>query len=163
MAVTTSKLPQAIDYLVTTFTAAATIGAAGITVYDGPVTSQATPHQILWVGMEDPLTGEGDSSPGSSEQEWVGPGSRWKNETLIVNCVAEAWSGETTVKTLRDQCYAIASAAETIVHDNADFGGLLAPGHANLTAGELRQAQTDVGMDVRLMFQIVCTEVRIGG
>lgn len=156
-----SKLPAVLDYLVTTFTNAATIGGTGVLVRDGPTLDQVPAQQVLWVGLDDPNSTD-DALAGNSEQEWVGPGSRWKNETLTIPCVAEAWSDGVSVKTMRDAAYAIVNAAEQLLHDDASLGGLISPGHANMTGGELRQAQTEQGLIVRVAFQIICTEVRIG-
>lgn len=159
---TTSRVPALIDYLVTTFTAAATLGAAApqVIVYDGPqVTANPSPL-ALFVGMDD-ISAGGAAEAATSEQEWAGLGKQARNEIVTVNCVAEAWSGETDVKTLRTAAYAIVAAVEDIVRTDP-FSGLALFPDPGVTGHRLLQDNTPEGAVADVAFQVIFKS-RIGG
>jgi hypothetical protein len=151
--VATSKLPAILDYLTATFTAASTLGAATppVAVYDGPVITQAPDQLILWVGMDDP---DSDEAPTSafSEQTWAGLGAQAKDEQFTVNCVAEAWGGETDIAAIRTAAFAIVAAVENLVRGDVMLGGRVQ--FQGVTGLSLRQDQTTRGAVARVTFQI---------
>jgi hypothetical protein len=159
----TTRVPAVIDYLVTTFQAASTLGQATppVAVFDGPaVTSDPAPLQ-LWVGVYDPDS-EDAQIAANTEQSWAGLGHMAKNEQLSVRCTAVAWSGTDDVRTVRLSCAAIVAAVETLVLADATLGGTVTvPGNANVTGGEWWQNTTTRGAIVQLRFEITA-QARIG-
>lgn len=159
----TSAVPAVLDYLVTTFTNSASLGAsttAPVAVYFGVTVTNDYPPLALYIGVDDP-----DASPfftgGSSTQAWVGPGNRKRDEHLSVRCVAQAWSGDTDVRALILQAYQIVSAVEDETRVDANLGGnvlFTEPGVTNL---ELRHGQFKNGALARVLFTVDCF-ARIG-
>lgn len=163
MTVRTSCVPAVIDYLVSTFQAASTLGAATppVAVYDGPVTTAAPAQLVLWVGINDP---DSVAAPigAESQQEWVGVGARQRNEYITVNCVAEAWAGGTDVRTMRLAAYGIVAAVETLLQADPTLGGLVIFTDNTMPQRQLRQNNTADGQVARIMFTIKA-KARIGG
>lgn len=121
----TSVIPAAIDYLVDTFRAAATLGAAAppVQVLDGPEVGDMARLQTLWVAVNDIE----DVAPtsGSSQQSWAGLGAQRKNEQLSIPCVIRTWNGDGSVRDARASAFAVLGAVEDIVRGQADLGGLV--------------------------------------
>lgn len=158
---TTSRVPAVISYLVTTFTAASTLGAAAspVTVFDGPPVSEESPDLALYIGLADFTPG----TPGAdTTQEWAALGHRARNEELVIHCLATAWSGD-DIASARAAVYAITAAAEDIVRNDASLGGNVStPGNAAVTAMSLSQAIQTEGFAARVAFDITA-QARIGG
>ena len=152
---TTSKVPAIIDYLVTTFTAASTLGAATppVTVYDGPVTAATEAPLVLWVGLDDPDTDQVAPSAAAAQQEWAGLGKLGRNEISTIHCVAEAWTGADDIRSMRVAAFAIVAAVEDIVRTDP-FSGLALFPDPGVTGLELRQNNTTAGSQARVSFQI---------
>jgi len=153
----TSRVPAVIDYLVTAFTAAATLGAATppVAVYDGPVETDAPAQLVLWVGMDDPDSEEAPIGA-ESESEWGSLGALARNEQITVHCVAEAWSGPTDVATVRTSAFNIVAAVETLLRADVNLGGTLPSGWAEVTGMQLRQNNVSQGAVARVAFHIDC-------
>jgi hypothetical protein len=151
-----SKVPAALDYLVATFQAAATLGGGGtgpVTVYDGPKVTDEAASLILWVGLDDP---DSDSAPlaATSERAWAGLGGQ--SETITIACAAEAWSGEDGIAAVRVAAYGIVAAVEALVRADATrFGGNGLTADPGVTSAELRQNDTDRGAQARVVFSII--------
>jgi hypothetical protein len=132
-----SRVPALIDYLVTAFTAAPTLGAATpqVIVYDGPPVTAAPSQLALYVGVDDVFT---DAAPLSadSQQARQGLGTK-KLETVTIHCCAVAWAGTDDARTVRVQAFGILAAVEDLVRTNTDkFGGngdLADPGVSGIT------------------------------
>ncbi len=151
-----SRVPYVMDYLVTLFANASTLGQATppVAVYDGPAVTGETPGLILWVGMDDP---DSDTAPTSahSDRAW-GPGLAGQSETLTVNCVAESWSGNDSVSAARASVYGIVTAVEALVRaDTTQFGGNGMLANPGVTGSDLRQNDTQQGGQARVVFQVV--------
>lgn len=119
----TSAIPAAIDWLVDTFRAADTLGAAdpAVLVLDGPENDDTAQPRILWVAVEDPeLPGSGG---GNSTQSWAGLGAMRKNEQLSIPCVIRAWNGDGDVHAARAEAFEVLGAVENIVRGSASLGG----------------------------------------
>jgi hypothetical protein len=153
----TSRVPAVIDYLVTTFTAATTLGAAAspVSVYDGPVVTETPAQLTLWVGMDDPDSEEAPVGA-ESESQWAALGAMARDEEISVHCVAEAWSGDTDVKATRLAAYGIVAAVETLLRADASLGGVLPSGWCEVTRMQLRQNNVPQGAVARVAFQVVC-------
>jgi hypothetical protein len=153
MSVTTA-VPSVIDYLVTTFTVASTLGAATppVLILDGPTPSEDYNKSVLWVGADDPDLAKVGAATG--DQDWVGPGNRWRNEQLSILMVAQSWDGDKKVKVARDLAYATIAAAENILRQNANLGGnvlFLRPGS---TRHRLVQSSNTNGAYARVTWRI---------
>ncbi len=149
----TSKVPAVIDYLVTTFQAANTLGTAtpAVAVYDGPPVTQEPAELLLFVGIDDPDTDEAPTSA-SSEQSWAALGAQAKTEQISIFCTAESWGGDTDVKAIRTAAYGIVAAVENLLRGDVMLGGLMQ--FAGVTGLTLRQNQTTQGAVARVTFQI---------
>lgn len=160
----TSRVPALLDYLVTLFSSAATLGLATppVTVHDGPATTGLDAPLKLYVGLSDP-DNEGGQPAADFQQEWASIGRMGRNETTTVHCCAEAWSGTDDLHTARVAVYGITAAVETLMQgDSTQFGGNVlypAPGFAS---GTLVQNNTTVGAVARVPFDLTFKS-RIGG
>jgi hypothetical protein len=147
-----SKLPQILDYLAATFTAAATLGGATppVAVYDGPVLTQEPAQRVLWVGLDDPDADEPETA--SAETPWASLGAQAKTEQFQVWCAAEAWGGETDVAAIRTVAFGIYNAAEAVLRADVMLGGLAQ--FCGVAGVVLRQNQTTQGAVARVSFRI---------
>ena len=164
MPTVTSRGPALIDYLVTLFTSAATLGAATppVTIYDGPAVSAADPFLKLYVGMNDP---DSASDPAyDSVQTWAALGRLARNEDVVIHCCSEAWSGVDDVKTVRTSCTGITAAVEVLMQaDITQFGGnVLYPNPGMTNVSSPQNSDTGKGVIVRQPFDLVFM-CRIGG
>lgn len=155
--VATSRVPATIDYLVAAFTAAATLGAANppVAVYDGPVDTEAPDQLILWVGMDDPDSGEAPVAA-DSDTEWAALGALAQTEQFSIHCVAEAWGGSDDVRAIRLIVFGIVAAVEALLRADVSLGGTLPSGQARLTGSQLRQNNVKEGAVARVAFRIDC-------
>ena len=160
----TSRVPALIDYLVSLFQTAATIGLATppVTVYDGPPTTMLDAPLKLYVGLSDP-DNEAAEEAASFTQEWAALGRLGRNETSVIHCCAEAWAGTDDLKTVRTSVYGITAAVETLMQaDTTQFGGNVLFPLAGFTAGSLVQNNTAQGAIARVPFDLIFRS-RIGG
>ena len=160
----TSRVPPLIDYLVSLFTNAATIGQATppVTVYDGPQTTELDPPLALWVGLPDP---DNDAAEDAADftQEWGAIGRLGRNEIITIHCCAQAWSGADDMRTVRLAVTGITSAVETLLQaDSTQFGGNVLYPAPGVASGSLRQNNTLQGPIARIPFDLVF-RARIGG
>lgn len=152
----TSRVPDVLDYLVSLFSGDVTLGTAPapntVAVYDGPRITQEPSQRNLYVGLTDPDSDEPVSA--NSEQTWAALGKQAVDETLTIHCCAEAWSGETDVRTLRLEAYGIVHAVETLIRADPMLGGLVLFCEPVSGGSELRQDQTAQGVLVKVLFRI---------
>lgn len=162
----TSRVPALIDYLVSLFTNASTLGAASppVTIYDGPPTTAFDAPLKLYVGWTDP-DAEGGESGAESEQDWASLGRRARDEIVTIHCCAEAWSGASElsdVKTMRTAATGITAAVEVLMQaDTSQFGGNVLypmPGLTNVSTPQSNAGGTLVRQTFDLIFRC-----RIGG
>lgn len=148
----TSRVPDLIDLMVSLFGAAATLGAATppVAVYDGPIVTMAPDQLALYVGLDE-LENAGPTAA-TSTADWAAMGRRAIDERLEVWCLAEAWSGDTDVRTARVAAFGIVAAAADVLR-TGDFSSILwnPPVVADLT---LRQDQSDPGAVARVTFRV---------
>jgi hypothetical protein len=150
-----TAIADAVNWLIDTFAAAATLGAATppVTIIDGPSTYNTAATLLLWVGMEDPDDEEGP--PGADDQqEWAGLGALHKDEMLRIPCVARAWSGGGTMRSTRAAAFGIVQAAGTLVRANASLGGMVLVTMPGVTNVRLRQGNTPSGLIADVAFDI---------
>ncbi len=152
----TSRVPPLLDYLVTLFQAAATIGLATppVTVFDGPQTTGLDPPLALWVGLPDPDNTAAETAADFT-QTWAAMGRLGRDEIITIHCCAQAWSGVDDIKTVRLAVTGITSAVEVLMQaDVTQFGGNVlypAPGFAS---GSLTQNNTPDGVIARIPFDL---------
>ncbi len=160
----TSRVPALIDYLVTLFTSAATLGAATppVTVFDGPPTTELDPPLALYVGLSDP-DNQAAEAAADSQQSWGAIGRLGRNETSVIHCCAQAWAGTDDLHTVRVSAYGIVAAVEVLMQsDSTQFGGNVLYPAPGITAFALLQNNTDRGAIARVAFDLIFTS-RIGG
>lgn len=158
----TSVVPAVIDYLVTTFTAAATIGGATppVYVFDGPLLTALTEQNNLFIGLDDPEA-VGARKAADSTSTWLGSqlGQKVRDETITIFCAADGWSGQpppaNNVQTARNLAYAITAAVENLIRQDLTLGGNVpVPGNAAVSTMGLTQEQTGKGVIARVPFVI---------
>ena len=162
----TSRVPALIDYLVTLFTGAATLGVAPapgtVTIFDGPPTTELDPLLALYVGLSDPDNSAAETA-GDSVQSWGGLGRLARNETTTIHCCAQAWAGTDDLKTVRVAATGIVAAVEVLMQsDTTQFGGNVLFPAPGITSMSLLQNNTDRGAIARVAFDLIFTS-RIGG
>ncbi|MGW4426380.1 hypothetical protein [Streptosporangium sp. NPDC004631] len=148
-----SRTPAVIDALTVRFTAAiaAAAGMERVRVLDGPAVTAETDTELVYVGWDgDP---DGDGQAVEATQDWAGIGARARDETLQVTCSVIVWSGDTAMRPRRDRCYAILGVLEAALRADPSLG-LPPPTVAALAAGNLWQAQTSAGAEVRVVFAV---------
>ncbi len=157
----TTAIPATIRYLITTFRAAATLGAAAspVRVFAGPEVTEEWAQLVLWVGMNDPDSGTAPTAA-TGTQDWAGMPARTRKEAFSIFCTAEAWSGDTDVLAAMDAAYGIVAAVEDLVRVDKYLGG-----NANVNPGvtnaSLKWNNTEKGAVAKVQFEIGC-ESRIG-
>jgi hypothetical protein len=160
----TSRVPPLLDYLVSLFTSAATLGQATppVTVFDGPATTDLDPPLALWVGLPDPDNPAAEAAADFT-QEWGAIGRLGRNEIITVHCCAQAWSGSDDVRAVRVAVTGITSAVEVLMQsDSSQFGGNVLFPAPGFTSGALSQNNTDRGAIARVPFDLTFRS-RIGG
>ena len=151
-----TKVPALLDYLVTAFQAAETIGQAmpPVTVYDGPPTTLADPGLKLYVGLTDPDTDAVEEAGSWSQVR--NDFARGRTETSVIRFVAEAWSATDVISTVRQSANGIVAAVETLVAGNSDgFGGNTTYVPQSAESGTLTQNNTDTGAIARISFDLM--------
>ncbi len=159
----TSRIPALIDYLVTLFAGAATLGQAvpPVTVFDGPATTELDPPLALYVGLHDP-DNPGAENAADSVQSWAALGRLGRDEIITVHCCAQAWAGTDDMHTVRVAATAITAAVEALMQaDATGFGGNILFPDPGITALALSQNNTPEGAVARVAFDLVF-KARIG-
>lgn len=153
----TTRVPSVIDYLVTTFRAAPTLGASivtPVTVYDGPPSTDDTSSLLLLVGVDD-LESDAPTAA-TADQEWVGIGAQRRDEFFSIWLTAVAWVGEQEPGIARTAVAAIVGAVEDITRADASLGGRVLMTLPGVTETTWRQAQTAAGCTCSVSFRIAC-------
>lgn len=151
-------LPDVIDALVTMAKEWPTLGnsvedGTTVMVYDGPETIRSTSRRTLYVGIDDPDT---DNAPIAAEveQQYVGLGSPREEEGNVF-LTAEAWSGSTNVREIRNAAFGIVAEVAKMVRADATLRGTVQPGWAQVGRFQLRQNNVDTGAVARVTFQVI--------
>lgn len=151
----TTAIPDAIDWLVDTCRAAATLGTADppVLVFDGPQPADTSPGRLLWIGASEVDLPEATESAAAT-QEWAGLGAMRKNDLLSIPCVARGWSGDEDFRGVRRAAFEVLGAVEDIVRANASLGGTVLVTLPGITNVRYRQALTDRGALADIGFDI---------
>lgn len=158
MAVATSALFELIDALLTKLRADSTLTSNNVLVNDGPVLTDVSRPNILFVGAQ-PSDEQGTQSDGEFEQAWGELGARARYETMTVACELWVRDGSTDMSTRRTLARTLLAAVEAAVR--TDFTLSIARMMwCEIKSGQLRQIQTKQGGTVAVPF-IVAAKARL--
>ncbi len=160
----TSRIPALIDYLVSLFQNAVTLGQAvpPVTVFDGPATTELDPGLALYVGLSDPDNPAAELAA-HSVQSWGAIGRLGRDEMITVHCCAQAWAGTDDMRTVRVAATGITAAVEALMQaDTTGFGGNVLFPDPGITGLQLLQNNTQAGAVARVAFDLIFRS-RIGG
>jgi len=144
----TSRLPAAMDALVAVFTTAPEL--EGVTVRDGPSTSQATVREVISVGY----TGAEGESDAESQLMTEGLGGAPDREQFSIRCAAAALRGTTDLPAARQRAYELLSAAGATIARDRTLGGTVM--RAMVGSHSLTQGQTSDGAQAVVVFEVSC-------
>lgn len=157
----TTVAPTLVTYLVDRWRALSTLGTATppVSVFLGPELSEGFATLALWVALDDPQSFQFGQSPGEmvgvlSTQEWASMPAGPRDEHLTIQCLAEAWSGDTDTRTAMLNAYSIVAAAENDLRSDVSLGGgfqFQLPGSTN---HRMRWHQGDGGAACRIGFDV---------
>ncbi|MEU6552111.1 hypothetical protein ABZ915_17770 [Streptomyces sp. NPDC046915] len=143
-----SKLPDALDALVTVFTTAE--GLAGVTVRDGASVSQARINEIISVGY----TGNEDDSAAEATLLTEGLGGSPDREQITIRCAAAVLIGKADLSQARQRVYELfQAAAQAIAADRTLRGTVM---RAMVGSHSLTQDQMDQGAQAVIVFTVEC-------
>jgi hypothetical protein len=150
-------MAAAIDYLVTACTTAFGNGAH---VFDGaPVSgTELTLDDRIWIGYS-PISPDLPAAAG--DQTFATLGGRSRDENYAIVCAVEHFSGDTTMRPLRDGAFGLLATVETLLRGTGGNPGDCTLGGAVLfsqIAGglEVHQAETPSGAAVMIQFHVQC-------
>jgi hypothetical protein len=142
-----SKLPAAIDGLVTAF--GAWPGLAGVKILDGPSSSQQTLQEVLtvgWTGQE----GETDADSTLLTEGLRAP----DREQFTIRCAAAVLRGTDDLPGARRRAYELLSEAGAAITQDRTLRGAVM--HAMVGSHSLAQDLTQQGAQVTVVFEVSC-------
>lgn len=145
-----SKLPSAMDGLVMVFTAWPGLGGGGVTVRDGPSTSQATIKEILSVGF----TGGEDETDAESTLLTEGLGGEVDREQFTVRCAAAVLRGSDDVSGARKRAYELLGEAGAAIAANRSLNGSVM--RAMISSHSLTMDLSSNGAQAVVVFEVSC-------
>lgn len=146
----TSKLPAAMDALVTSFTQWPGLGGGGVIVRDGPSASQATVKEILSVGF----TGGEDDSDAGSTLLTEGMGGAVDREQFTIRCAAAVLRGSDDVSGARKRAYELLAEAGAAIAANRSLGGSVM--RAMISSHSLTMDLATNGAQAMVVFEVSC-------
>jgi hypothetical protein len=136
------------DALVAAFNAAPEL--AGVTVRDGPSTSQATVREVISVGY----TGTEGEADADSQLMTEGLGGSSDREQFTIRCAAAALRGTTDLPAARQRAYELLAAAGVAIARDRTLGGTVM--RAMVASHSLTQGQTPDGAQAVVVFEVSC-------
>jgi hypothetical protein len=136
------------DALVAAFTAWP--GLAGVTVRDGPSTSQATVQEIVSVGY----TGGDDGTDAESTLLTEGMGGSIDREQFTIRCATAVLIGGDGVAVARRRAYELLREAGEAIAANRQLGGSVM--RAMISSHSLTMDQTTKGAQAVVVFEVSC-------
>lgn len=138
-----SQIDAVLTALYSTLSADASIVAAGVAVYDGPVITEAADLERIVVGAS--ADGE-DPTAGQSTQDWRSDGgtSASRDEFITVPIVVMSRSGDTDMSTRRARCGVLVGYVEAALRANYTLG-LAQVAWVEVTGHRLSQVATAKG------------------
>ncbi|MET9506919.1 hypothetical protein ABZX62_00275 [Streptomyces flavidovirens] len=150
---TTSRVPAAVDALLTIIRAAPALSAIHIT--DGPSAVNLTDRHRLYIGWSP----SGDQAV-ELQQRFASAGARTRDESFTIACYAESRAGDKDMALRRTKVFEIVAAVEdalraTVTTPKAPtlLGTVL---WSELTTGSLTQEQGSDGSLAGLTFSVSC-------
>jgi hypothetical protein len=143
-----SKLPAAMDALVAAFTAWP--GLTGVTVRDGPSTSQTTVQEIVSVGY----TGGENETDAESTLMTEGVGGSIDREQFTIRCATAVLIGGDGVAVARRRAYELLAEAGAALAANRQLGGSVM--RAMIASHALTMDQTAKGAQAVVVFEVAC-------
>ena len=129
--------------------AAAATTLAGGKVVDGPQANSDPSPDWLFVGFDGAIDSGGF---GVDAQQSLMAFAKVKAEDGSVTCAVSSFRGEPDVAAARARAYAVVAAAEDLLRNNMQLGGLVM--HAFVSAHQYYPSQTDDGALVRIVFTV---------
>jgi hypothetical protein len=151
---TTSRIPATIDALL------AVVGpAAGedVNVVDGPPLSwdatelaqdAVSETSYLFVGAIPDSDVAADGT-----QDFNAAGAVSRDERFTINCTAFVWSGDQTIKTVRDAAFGLVAVVEQAIRDDPSLGGAVLYSRMSGVIGAA-QTQDEQGCNCTVMFTV---------
>jgi hypothetical protein len=128
----------------------AALKAAGVTVWDGPVSSGDF-GDAVFVGYDgDP---DGAFEAATMGQDWTGLGAKRRDETLDLHCAVVTLSGDSDWKPARDRARAVLTIVETTLRADPSLGQP-SPFVAGVRPVAAFQEPTTDGLQIRITFTI---------
>lgn len=145
-----SKTDQVILYLTAMWQGLTSTTLSGVQVADGPQVNSDASQQWLFVGFDgDTPTNQNQSA---TMQQDMFAFSRVKSEEGDVLCAAVTVQGPPEIPAVRQQAYAIVSAAEDALRADSTLGGLVM--NAYVSGHNYYPVQTTSGAKVRVVFTV---------
>lgn len=144
----TSRLPAAMDGLAAAFEGWA--GLAGVTVRDGPSTSQATVQEVVSVGY----TGADGESDAESTLLTEGLGGGVDREQFTIRCAAAVLQGGDDIAGARRRAYELLAQAGAAIAADRSLGGAVM--RAMVGSHSLTQGLTPQGAQAVVVFEVSC-------
>ncbi|MFF2383765.1 hypothetical protein [Streptomyces sp. NPDC058108] len=144
----TSKLPGAMDALVVAFTAWP--GLNGVTVRDGPSTSQASVQEIVSVGY----TGGENDTDAEATLMTEGLGGVVDRELFVIRCATAVLVGGDGVSGARQRAYELLGEAGAAIAADRQLGGNVM--RAMISSHSLTMDQTAKGAQAIVTFEVSC-------
>ncbi len=148
----TSRVPAAIDALLTILRASPALSA--VSIMDGPPTTNLSDLDHIFVGYQ-----PGAEAAVQLTQDFNSAGARTRDEDFGIACYAESRSGDTDMQARRARCFALVAAVEEALR--ATGAAPTAPTlnstvlWAHLTTGNLLQGQA-AGAQAGVEFTVAC-------
>jgi hypothetical protein len=146
----TSRLPAAMDALVTAFTEWPGLGGGGVTVRDGQSASQATVKEIVSVGY----TGGEDDNDAESTLLTEGLGGNVDREQFTIRCAAAVLRGSDDVAGARKRAYELLAEAGAAIAANRSLGGSVM--RAMIASHSLTMDLATNGAQAMVVFEVSC-------
>ncbi|MBA2951589.1 hypothetical protein [Streptomyces himalayensis] len=148
----TSRVPAAVDALLTILRAASAL--AGVRIVDGPESVNVTDRRRIHIGWQ-----PGADAAVGLTQDFASAGARTRDEDFEIACYAETRSGDKDMALQRTAVFELVGAVEDALRatDSAPTAPTLNGTvlWAHLTTGNLQQVQAE-GAVAGLAFTITC-------
>lgn len=156
---TSTRVPEVIDHLVSTFTAAVTGDPESVLVVDGPAgTNLNNGRPLLLVGSRG--LDEDDQDAVTSSQDWRYTGSRRRTETVTVVCSLWVTGGETDMAARRERAYTLLDLLAESLRSSMD--ALSVAGRVTelgITEVGHRSTQSSRGAEIALTFTVTANAI----
>lgn len=153
---TATRLAAVVNYLITMAEGLTSTGLSGVTVQDGPPTSQirGLPKVLVIAGRWEPST---DQRSAARSVIAAGDGNASRRESITVDCSAYSQSGDLDMKPRRDEVFAFVGALEQALVADRTLSGLVM-GDTRISAIEgYRPVQNEAGAAAICDFTIAAT------